>query len=157
MSHLLSHGEDAPFHPQLDDFPPHFHPHLQGAALDAQSASIGWENAVKGLFSSQWRHVATLDMHHVSRVDNSQGNVCMRSIIHDATREFTYNTWLSRNSDLTQNNDSGFDRRCHLNVRHNSSQTVMQCHLEVQCKQTRKEGAVITRHTINHNLQVRKT
>ena len=40
MDHWLSHGDDALFHPPLDDFPPNFYPHLHGA-LEAQRA-IGW-------------------------------------------------------------------------------------------------------------------
>ena len=113
MSHWLSHGDDAPFHRQFDGFPPHFHPHLQGAALDAQHA-IGWVNTVKGLFRLRCRHIATLDMHHVSRIDNSQGNSRMRRSIIHATHEFTYNTWLSRNSDLHQKYDAEFLARIHL-------------------------------------------
>ena len=122
MDRWLSHGDDASFHPPLDDFPPHLHPHLHGA-LDVQCA-IGWGNAVKGLFSSRWRHISTLDMHHASRVDNSQGNLRMRSIIH-ATHEFPYsNTWLSRNSDLHQRDDAE-SARIRLSesaeIRHNHS------------------------------------
>ena len=107
MDHWLSHGDDALFHPPLDDFPPHFHPHLQGA-LDTQRA-FGWGNAVKGLFSLRWRHISTLDMHHASRINNSQGDLRMISIIH-ATHELTYHTWLSRNSDLHQRDDAELAR-----------------------------------------------
>ena len=103
MSHWLLNADAEPFHPKLDEFPPHFQPHLQ-AALTAQH-DIGWDKAVKGFFSNRWRHLANLDMHHPHHVDTTAGASRMRQII-QATHVFTYETWLSRNSDLHQTDDA---------------------------------------------------
>lgn len=101
ISHCwLTNGDDVPFQPHLDEFPPHF-PFLHDA-LDAQQA-IGWGNAVKGLFSSRWRHLATFD------IDSAKGASRVRSII-QSSHDFTVNTWLSRNSALHQKDDAELAR-----------------------------------------------
>ena len=89
------------------EFPPHFSPLLQDA-LNAQQ-SIGWENAVKGLFSSRWRHLAALDMYSATCFDTTKGSSRMRSII-QSTHDFTYHIWLARNSALHQKDDADLAR-----------------------------------------------
>ena len=102
MCHWLNHGDEFPFRPSLEEFSPHFSPHLQDA-LNSQQA-IGWDNTVKGFYSKRWRIIASMDMHTPGRQDSTKGDDRMRSII-SAAHVFTYATWIARNGDLHQTND----------------------------------------------------
>ena len=108
LRYILSSGvhhwstSDTPFFPLLSQYPPHFQTELPRAI--SSQLDIGWDNCLKGFFSTSWSTIAELDM-VTGRKDSRLGASRLKSI-HQAFFDHTRRMWLSRNSVLHSKDDA---------------------------------------------------
>ena len=96
----LKHWYDAtkePFTPDVSSYPPHMHDVIQQALLS--QARIGWYQATKGFLSKHWYTLATLDLHHPTKIDELRAAQRMQQGMKGI---FAHNlrTWKKRNEVL---------------------------------------------------------
>ena len=100
-------GDDNPFTPATIDYPEKFHDSLR-KAIDDQN-SIGWQHALHGYLSVEWRHILGMAMYDEVNPQEGRGPHHIRIILkalHTATRTL----WLSRNGALHGDQTVELDR-----------------------------------------------
>jgi hypothetical protein len=96
-------NDDAAYNVDLKNFPTKFR--LSATKGLADQLSIGWESALKGYLSVEWRHMATVDMFDGTPPHDGRGMQIIKTIL-KATHQFTQAIWNSRNDVLHGSNDN---------------------------------------------------
>ena len=88
---------DNTYLPDVTGYPPHLRRALAAAALSQKE--IGWDNTLRGFLSTEWIHLASLDMHDQTLCSEDRGNARIRKAL-SSIYEYTWKTWDSRNEVL---------------------------------------------------------
>ncbi|KAI2505052.1 hypothetical protein MHU86_9408 [Fragilaria crotonensis] len=93
----------AVYDPPFDQIPSKFHERLRVALSD--QLTIGWDNAVKGYLSVEWRFMAEEAMFDSSPAKPDTGYYRIQNIL-KAVHVLTQTTWKARNNMLHDNQDT---------------------------------------------------
>jgi hypothetical protein len=85
------------FQPDVSSYPPHMNDVIQ-QALHSQ-ARIGWDKATKGFLSKHWYTLATFDLHHPTKMDESYAAQRMHQVM-KAIFAHNLRLWKKRNEVL---------------------------------------------------------
>lgn len=91
------------YDPPIDQIPSKFHDRLRTALSDQQT--IGWDNAVKGYLSVEWRVMAEDAMFDSSSAKTDIGFSRIQTIL-KAVHTLTQTTWKARNKMLHDNQEA---------------------------------------------------
>ncbi|KAI2495165.1 hypothetical protein MHU86_19350 [Fragilaria crotonensis] len=91
------------YDPPIDQIPSKFHDRLRAALRDQQT--IGWDNAVKGYLSVEWRFMAADAMFDSSPAKTDSGFYRIHNIL-KAAHILMQTTWKARNKMLHDNQDA---------------------------------------------------
>jgi hypothetical protein len=106
--HLIKEGVaawingDTPYTPTFEQFPTKFHDRIL-AALNDQS-TIGWDKAIKGYISMEWRRLATENIYGEEQAQHEQGFKRIHVIL-KALHILTQEKWKARNKRLHESKD----------------------------------------------------
>jgi hypothetical protein len=88
---------DSSYMPDVTGYPPHLREAYQEAAVSQQG--IGWDNALRGFFSTEWLHLTSNDMDNADKYCEPKGNARLRKAM-SRIYEYTKSTWEHRNAML---------------------------------------------------------
>jgi hypothetical protein len=94
---LLSWLQENEYKANIDDFPSKFEESATKCLSD--QATIGWDAAMKGYFSVEWRYLASLGIADGEPVHEGRGTSLMRTVM-KVCHEFIQKMWRSRNQVL---------------------------------------------------------
>ncbi|KAI2497129.1 hypothetical protein MHU86_17390 [Fragilaria crotonensis] len=106
--HLIKEGVvswingDNQYTPTFEQLPTKFHDRIR-AALHDQS-TIGWDQAIKGYLSMEWRILANESMYGAGQAQNEQGFKRIHVIL-KALHKLTQDKWKARNKMLHESKD----------------------------------------------------
>jgi hypothetical protein len=101
--HLIKEGVaawingDTPYTPTFEQFPTKFHDRILAALNDQRT--IGWDKAIKGYISMEWRRLATENIYGEEQAQHEQGFKRIHVIL-KALHILTQEKWKARNKRL---------------------------------------------------------